>query len=471
MKETITFICNSEKVNAEVNPSTTLLDYLRKELYLTGTKEGCREGDCGACTVLVGEVFNGKVVYKNVNSCLLPLADVNKKHVVTIEGLNAEELSPIQKAFVDEVATQCGFCTPGFIVSLTGWFINAKENSVEEAIEYVAGNICRCTGHTTIKRAINNLAAEFSSASERRIDELVEKKILPEYFINIPKRLNEIENTFDKEKNISSEGYMVSGGTDLFVQKWETLLSSDVKFISSAIDGKHIKIEKNICTVKASTTIAEIEESVQIQKYFPQLAESLKYFGSKPIRNRATVAGNIVNASPIGDMTNILLALNAQLTLDANSTTRKIALKDFYLGYKTLALQKNEMVKEIEFIIPSQNDFFNYEKVSRRTYLDIASVNSTIYLKVNGNNIEEVRISAGGIAPVPLLLVKTNKFLQGKEINKENILRSIDYIQEEISPISDARGSAEYKKLLLRQLIFSHFIKFKPQLINAEDIL
>ncbi len=471
MKETITFICNSEKVNAEVIPSTTLLDYLRKELYLTGTKEGCREGDCGACTVLVGELFNGKVVYRNVNSCLLPMADVNKKHVVTIEGLSAKELSPIQKAFIEEVATQCGFCTPGFIVSITGWFINAKENSVEEAVEYVAGNICRCTGHTTIKRAINNLVAEFSPTSERRIDELVEKKILPEYFIGIPDRLNEIENTFDKEKNISPEGFVVAGGTDLFVQKWETLLSSEVKFISSTVDGKHITIDKNICTLKASTTIAEIEESELLQKHFPKLAESLKYFGSKPIRNRATVGGNIVNASPIGDITNILLALNAQLTLEAKNKTRKIALKDFYLGYKTLALQKDELVKEIEFVIPSQNEFFNYEKVSRRTYLDIASVNSTIYLKLKENIIEEVLISAGGVAPIPLLLVKTNKFLKGKEINKENILRSIDYIQEEISPISDARGSAEYKKLLLRQLIFSHFIKFKPQLFNAEDIL
>ena len=153
MKTKINFICNNEKVSAEVHPGLSLLDFLRNNLALIGTKEGCREGDCGACTILIGELNGNEINYLSVNSCLYSIVGVNRKHVVTIEGLRSEELTVVQKSIVDEGAAQCGFCTPGFIISLTGYFLSNKNFNPNDAIESMDGNICRCTGHSSIIRA------------------------------------------------------------------------------------------------------------------------------------------------------------------------------------------------------------------------------------------------------------------------------------------------------------------------------
>ncbi len=469
----IKFICNQDIVNTSEHPATTVLDFLRKNLHLTGTKEACREGDCGACTILVGELINGELKYKSVNSCLLPLGKINGKHVVTIEGLNKKELNPLQDFIVNEGATQCGFCTPGFIMSTTGYFLNANQFNIDDLISSLDGNICRCTGYASIKRAAQNTIETLKNGNNKNnLDFLVNKNILPEYFLQISDRLKKLEskrNDFINDKG--NKDIIVSGGTDLFVQKPDEILDKNIEFIKPEEHDKIIWQENNICFIHASTTISDIKNSSLLKNIFPKIDNYFALFGSLPIRNSATIGGNIVNASPIGDSTIFFLALNSRLHLNNKNSSREVMMKEFYKGYKNIDLKEDERLEYISFIMPKEKFYFNFEKVSRRTNLDIASVNSVIYLTVNNDKIEEIRISAGGVSPVPILLEKTAEFFKGKEITNENILSASSIAQSEISPISDVRGSEEYKRLLLRQILYSHFLKMFPQLINVEELV
>lgn len=471
----ISFILNNEIIKTNLPSGYVLLDFLRKHQRLTGTKEGCREGDCGACTVLVGEISNDKLIYKTVNSCLFPIGDAHQKHIVTIEGLNSENLNHLQERFVHQGGTQCGFCTPGFIVSSTAYFLSNKKFNLNTALEYIGGNICRCTGYSGIRRALNDTINYLNSSISKNgeidfdnIQELVKIKFIPEYFLSIPERLKQLRL---EEPSHFNKSTIISGGTDLYVQKWEELIDKRVFLLSSRKDLKGIKIVDNEIFVGGATTISEIEESEIITQFIPELKEFIKLFGSKQIRNRATIAGNIVNASPIADMVNILLVLDAKLHLEKNDKLRVIPLQEFYKGYKQLDKDEDEIIKHISFNVPTKNYLFNFEKISRRTYLDIASVNSSFFGYADNGNFINVRLSAGGVAPIPLYLKKASSFISGKTINVENIIECIEIALSEISPISDARGSAEYKKLLLRQLLFAHFEKFFPELISTNLVL
>lgn len=470
MAEEIVFILNNEIVSVDANPAIALLDFIRKEKHMTGTKEGCREGDCGACTVLVGELNGNKVKYHSVNSCLFPFADVKGKHIVTIEGLRNKNLSIIQQSFIDEWASQCGFCTPGFIVSLTGYFLSNEKYNANDAVESMDGNICRCTGHSSIIRAAKKSTELISSRITNyndHINALIKTDLIPAYFNEIPEKLKKLKTKQLVESDITSPEFYISGGTDLYVQKREDLLKAKVKLASFNGVPSKIKIEKGKCIVGARATVSDFMNSEIINQYLPTLKDSLKLFGSLPIRNRATIGGNIVNASPIADMTNILLALNSSVHL---TSERSLFLKEFYKGYKILDLNNGELIESISFDLPAKNSFFNFEKVSQRTYLDIASANSSVYLEMNNGSISNILISAGGVAPIPLYLAKTSEYLIGKEINYINISEATEFAMSEISPITDARGTSEYKSLLLRQLIFAHFIKLFPEKIRIKEI-
>ncbi|MBT8383805.1 MAG: FAD binding domain-containing protein [Ignavibacteria bacterium] len=472
MKAEINFICNNSEIEASVHPGLSLLDFLRKELRLTGTKEGCREGDCGACTILIGEYIGKDIIYHSVNSCLLPIGDVFGKHVVTIEGLNNNELNAVQKSFVEEGASQCGFCTPGFIVSLTGYFLSNKKFNVNHAIESMDGNVCRCTGHFSIIKAAQSSTKFLSkiSSGKNHLNDLMKVGIIPEYFSSIKERLGELKQKTALTQTDSTIKFIIAGGTDLFVQKWEDILDGKVNLLSSNGISNLIKEENRKCIIGARASVTDLIESKIIRKYLPSLTEKLKLFGSLPIRNRATIGGNIINASPIADITSILLALNSTLYLKQKKTERTLPLKDLYKGYKKLDLKKDELIDRISFPLPAENSYFSFEKVSKRTYLDIASVNSSVYLEVDKNQITEIHLSAGGVAPIPLYLKYSSEFLLGKEISSENIHEAVNIALSEIAPISDVRGSKEYKALLLRQLIFAHFITLFPEKVNIKEI-
>jgi len=464
----INFILNNQLVSSDKPSGTCLLDFIRYEMDLPGTKVGCREGDCGACTVLEGTLKNNEVTYKSIISCLTPIGNVHGKHIVTIEGLNMEHLSPVQKALVDNNALQCGFCTPGFVISLTAHTLSKDRSEKQKAIASLSGNICRCTGYKSIEKAagvISDLLKEKSI--EDPVGWLVREKFLPGYFLKIPEKLAEIKkNNHSRDNN----NIIIAGGTDLMVQKAEELIEADLNFFKYRKDLKSISVENGKCIIDASTTAGEIGQSSLIKEFIPEISSYIRLFASEPIRNMATIAGNIVNASPVGDLTIIFLALNAEIVIDGAVQGRTVPLKNLFLGYKKLGINKDEIIRCIEFPIAPKPVLFSFEKVSRRSHLDIASVNSAVQIIMNGDKINECYLSAGGVSPIPLFLTRTSGFLGNKSITPEIILQANKIMQEEISPISDVRGSKEYKRLLLRQLLFAHFLKLFPERISGSDI-
>jgi len=460
----ITFILNDEKFSTGSAAGSSLLDFIRYEMGLPGTKIGCREGDCGACTVLMGSAEDGTLKYKSIVSCLTPLGNAHGKHIVTVEGLNTGHLSPVQKALVDNSATQCGFCTPGIVMALTAFSLADTNATPETAIASVSGNICRCTGYKSIEKAAKVIADTLKNKNiGDPVSWLVEQKHLPDYFLTIAERLTEIHNS---ELLSSHRGVRIAGGTDLMIQKAEELGDSDIISFQDRKDLRGINIIDGRCIIGAAVTMSEVEHSETLRSFLPELPAYMKLIASEPVRNMATVAGNIVNASPIGDLSVILLALNARVTVAGAGEVRTVPLKNFFLGYKKTDLTKEEFISSIAFDYQPGPAIFSFEKVSKRTHLDIASVNSAIRITMKGQNIDECFLSAGGVSPVPLFLVKTSEFFSGKPVTPEIILQANTVMQEEISPISDVRGSAEYKRLLLRQLLLAHFLRLFPEKLN-----
>ena len=459
------FILNNELISTDIAAGTTLLDFVRYHRNLTGTKIGCREGDCGACTILVGEASGEQVKYKSLTSCITPLGNVNGKHVVSIEGLNMEQLSPVQQALVDESGTQCGFCTVGFVVSLCGSCLSDRAPSYDEIINDIDGNICRCTGYKSIERAASNIADLLKLKDcTQPVSWLAKNKFIPEYFTSIPQRLKLLEIEVHQKGQL-----VVGGGTDLYVQKHHETEESFIQFINDRTDMHEINVAENICFVGGACTVSDMMNSNSLNAAFPNLYKHLKLVSSTPIRNIGTVAGNFVNASPIGDLTAFFLALNSTLTLeDESGNSRKLALKEFYLGYKVLNKRQEEVITMIEFSLPDAQTRFNFEKVSKRTYLDIASVNSACSIKVKDGVILNLHASAGGVGPTPIYLARTCEFLVGRELSMESIESAQEIMQHEISPISDVRGTAEYKRTLLNRLFFAHFIEMFPEIFMKE---
>jgi len=468
----IRFILNEKEVVTSLPPGVVLLDFIRYHQHLMGTKIGCREGDCGACTVLVGDIINKELTYQSMTSCLLPLGNAHGKHIVTIEGINNDkELNPVQQAMADEGATQCGFCTPGFVVSLAGFCLNNKEATQQNAIAAVDGNICRCTGYKSIERAAEKLAAIMKERNDEEPSVFTSrKKILPAYFSDIKKRLQQLKDGEKKKAaavvaSVTDKPQVVGGGTDLYVQKHDEIAHASIRFVFDQPSLNGIRKEGNKYIIGPSATVNDLKESPIINEAFPQFDRYAKLVSSTPIRNMATIAGNFINASPIGDFTIFFLALDAQVVLNDLSASssngeglRVLPLKKLYKGYKQLDKKPEEQLEQLWFELPAKNSFFNFEKVSKRTHLDIASVNSAICITMNAGVIENAGVSAGGVGPVPMYLQKTSDFLKGKKISGETIEATIETAWSEISPISDARGSKEYKTLLLGQLIKAHFM-------------
>ncbi|MDQ6763902.1 MAG: FAD binding domain-containing protein, partial [Bacteroidota bacterium] len=405
----IQFILNNKEINTALPPGLLLLDFVRYHQNLMGTKIGCREGDCGACTVLAGELINDELTYRSMTSCLLPLGNVHHKHIVTVEGINMDELNPVQQCMSDEGASQCGFCTPGFVVSLAGFCLSNKPSSYKNAIASIDGNICRCTGYKSIERAALRLTEIMKEKEEGdAIDFVTESKIVPGYFKEIKQRLITLKGNTNGVLQTKNNYKFVGGGTDLYVQQPENMVYADIGFLYDKKDLKGIKKVGNTCYIGPSVTVTDIIESKIFLHHFPQLERFIKLVSSTPIRNMATIAGNFINASPIGDFTIFFLALNAQLVLSDGESERTIPLRKLYKGYKYLDKKEEEFIEKIYFELPSKNTFFNFEKVSKRTHLDIASVNTAISITMNEDEIVTASISAGGVGPTPLYLSLTS---------------------------------------------------------------
>jgi xanthine dehydrogenase small subunit len=447
------FILNQEIIEIDEPLGNSTLDFLRNK-GIKGVKEACHEGDCGACMILLGKLKDDKLVYRAVTSCILPLGEVEGKHVVTIEGLNQKELNPIQQALVDTGGVQCGYCTPGFVISLTGHFMNSELEN-DNILTAIEGNVCRCTGHASIIRAANLLSDKYSSVKESKqqwTKSLIDVRILPSYFSNIADRLRELKKTPQQTK-----GRFIAGGTDLLVQNE----SIENPVFLSEMNLANIWSDANYIYVGAMANTEKIRLSTDLNKVL-DIKNHLFTVSSLPIRKQATIGGNIVNASPIGDLTIYFLALDADISILNGETSRIIKLKDFYKGYKILDLEKGEILEWVR--IRNEEKLFSFEKVAKREHLDIASTNSALSLTLEGKIIKDIHLSAGGVGPIPMHLDKASSFLENKKIDASIIKEAALIALTEISPIDDVRGSAKYKSLLLQQLIYAHFLKLFPEM-------
>lgn len=451
------FILNQNLVRTDLPPGLLVLDYVRHHHRLIGTKEGCKEGDCGACTVLIGEFDGSNVRYMPVTSCLMPLGELHGKHLVTIEGLNLSELTPVQQAIVDEGATQCGFCTSGIVVSLTAYLMqDGVEIDLEGVKMALSGHLCRCTGYRSLKAGTTILQERIGS--QTGIANLVQAGLLPVYFLEIAATLAEIPAPATDFHEHGGKRW-IAGGTDLYVQRGEELPDETVGVLNLNPKLKGIARQNGHLRVGALTTFEEFAHDPEVVRLIPQIDTYMHLIASWQIRNRATLGGNIINASPIGDMTVLLLAMQCTLVLEKGSERRTVPMTEFYRGYKQMDRAVDEILTEIQVPLPATETQIHFEKVSKRKCLDIASVNSAICIRVEDDTIREIGLAVGGVAPIPLFLRETCGFLSDRRLSPETLREAFKIAQSEISPIDDVRGSAAYKRLLTRQLLRAHFVE------------
>jgi len=441
------------------DPNETLLNYIRTKLKKTGTKEGCAEGGCGACTVVLGELKNNKINYRAINSCITLLPTLEGKQLILVEDLISKEgeLHPVQEAMVKYHGSQCGFCTPGFVMSLFSMFkkhSNFKEDIIKESI---SGNLCRCTGYKPIIKAAKSLKKKKIDHFSKNINNIIKllKKINnksikiykndKKYFA--PRYVQELKKIL--KKNINTN--FLSGGTDLSLS-----ITKDRKDINSIVhmnsisELNYIKNNNKYIEIGASTPLIDLE--YYIKKYYPDFTKILKRYGSPQIRNVATVAGNIATASPIGDCLPLLLSLNAQVVLQDLKKTQTLFLDSFFINYRKTKLKKGQFIHSIRIPLFEKNTFKAY-KVSKRFDDDISSICAAFNLEIVKNKIENVRIAYGGMAAIPKRAIFCEKVLLKSLVNEETINKAKEALEKDFKPISDMRASGLYRMEVAKNLL------------------
>ncbi len=474
MRNAIEFILNGHSVRLQdVSPNTTLLEYLRGA-GLTGAKEGCAEGDCGACSVVIlGRDSQGRPCYRAINSCLVPLCLMAGREIVSVEGVaGPRKLHPVQEKMVEGHGSQCGYCTPGFIMSLFEGYYRRDIRHADQLDDQLAGNLCRCTGYRPIRQAALAAFPElhrkkgqdcFAERLNKPVPDLgrVEYEVDGERFLR-PASLDTLLQLLGQ----FPDARLIAGATELGLdlakrfRKFPALIS-----VEAVPELRRIQRTDAEWRVGAAATLTEIEE--QMAGEFPALADMLRLFGSRLIRNRATMGGNLVTASPIGDSAPLLLALDAQVVLvSLQSTTagtlaplseRTLPIAEFFLAYRKTALRPGEILQTI--IVPrgaSQPGTSRkcaWYKVSKRREMDISTVAACFTLDLDsGGVVRHARLAYGGVAPMPVRARKTEQALVGRRWCEETIKAVLPLLETEFTPISDLRGSAEYRRALITSL-------------------
>ncbi len=437
----------------------TLSRYLREQKRETGTKIVCEEGDCGACTVLIGKAEGKTIRYLPLNSCIQYIFQADLTHVVTVEGLSRDGLTPVQDAMVRCHGAQCGYCTPGFIMAMHAVFEEKKTCSAADAQRGMTGNLCRCTGYEPI------IKAAMEVRDEPRIDALYPSApILKD--LSSKESAVRIGNFFKPAtlgeaiafKAENPKCTIVQGATDVGVWRNKRAFEAPSYLSLSAIEGLgEIALRDGALEAGGRVTLAQFEEAAA--KHVPEMAAILDRFGSPQIKNAGTLAGNIANGSPIADTLPFLYVMDAELELTGRNGTRSVPIGSFYRGYKTLDLAQDEIITKIRIPLPRRGEILKLYKVSKRSHLDISSFTAAFLIRMAGARIDAVRIAFGGVGPVVLRLPKTEAFLQGKSLDLATFEGAGAIAREEIKPISDVRGSAEFRLQLgeniLRKLYYA----------------
>jgi xanthine dehydrogenase small subunit len=433
----------------------TLSRFLRYDQRETGTKIVCEEGDCGACTVLVGRRENGALTYRPINSCIQFLFQLDCTHIVTVEGLaRGGELTPVQDAMVRCHGAQCGYCTPGFIMAMAGMYectSHPTENDVRAAL---TGNLCRCTGYTSI------IKAALEATAQPKIEQLYPSAPIVDAIQQYERDEVRIENFFKaaslesaiRFKSENAKCVIVQGATDFGVWCNKRGYVAEAMLSLDAVDGLgDIRQVDGALVVGGRASLADFE--VAVRELVPELAPIMDRFGSPQIKNAGTLAGNIANASPIADTLPFLFVTNASLELTGLSGTRTVAISDFYLGYKKLALAPDEIITRIVIPLPSKSETLRLYKISKRSHLDISSFTAAMLMRRNDGRVDSIRIAYGGVAPVVLRLPKTEQFLAGKTLARETFAEAGEIARGEVAPISDVRGSRDFRLQLAENVL------------------
>ncbi len=428
-------------------PDTMLLDYLRLTEKSRGTKEGCNEGDCGACTVVLGEVQNDRMIYKAVNACILFLGQIHGKELITVEDLAAgEKLHPVQQAMVNAHASQCGFCTPGFVMSLFALGHDKTRVTRDDVTTAIAGNLCRCTGYRPIidagLKACNNMQDKFAIDAEKSIA-LLAKISDSDLFVG------DERNFFAAPSSAASlarlvaqypQARIMAGATD--VGLWVTKQFKSQKQIihtGRAKDFAEVLEHNSALHIGAGATYTDALEA--LTRLAPDIGAVMHRLGSVQVRNSGTIGGNIANGSPIGDMPPLLIALGATLTLRKGETERQMPLEDFFIDYGKQDRKPGELVWRIDVPFLNYNQIFKAYKITKRFDQDISAVLGAFLFTLNDDRITEVRIAFGGMAATPKRAPKTEAALHGKTLREAMAVTLDDY-----TPIADMRASAEYRR-------------------------
>lgn len=468
----ISFWLNGKAQSALVPPAMTTLQFLQQTQQLFGTKCSCNEGDCGACTVVVASAREGKIFYEAVTSCLYSAAKLHGQHLITIEGLGTpDQLHPIQKKMLEHHSTQCGYCTPGFVMSLFALLAMNANPSEEEILRALEGNLCRCTGYDSILVAARDLAQNQNGEPVvpqwcREVEaeifgfqgeiEYVETRGGPLLHCRnylLPKSLEELAGIAEQNQGFA----FVSGGTDIMVQMNVQRKSFPLLVDLSAIAGLDlICFTRQGIRIGANVTYSMLLQSGIIKTDLPVLHELVKHIASTQIRNFATLAGNIANASPIGDSLPLLLALDASLELFSAEGERTLPLSEFYLDYRKTALQKGEMIKAVLIPVPRRDAFVKSIKAAKRKAVDISSVVTAVLIDTENGRIKTARLAAGGVAVVPKLSIQFLKAMQNMELRGLHAEEIAAYVAAEFVPITDVRGSREYRSKLVRNHVYAY---------------
>jgi xanthine dehydrogenase small subunit len=469
MKSVVSFVLDDQvtelqfKQNSGLKPTTTVLQYLRSLPNHRGVKEGCAEGDCGACTVVLGELGgDNQMRYRAVDSCLVFLPMIHGKQLITIENLRAPDssLHPVQEALVKSFGSQCGFCTPGIVMSLFALYKtnnNPTRTDIEDAL---SGNLCRCTGYRPIIEAAENACVNkgVDHFSKKESDIIKLLKRINDHAIAIETATQRyyqpgtVEQALELNYN-NPQALLICGATDIALRytKNHELLSNLID-ISNIHELKHISDDNRTLKFGAATLLNSILPVVR--ESFPALHHAIRFFGSNQIRNMATIAGNIVTASPIGDLPPVLMAYNAIIKTHGKMGKRNIELQDFISGYRKTVLQQDEIISEIE--IPKLNDhsMVKFYKISKRQDVDISSVSGAFRLERNGNHaVKDIKLIYGGMAEMTKRAGNAEAFLKKKTWDRYTVEQAMPLLEKDFSPISDARSSAQGRITAAKNLL------------------
>lgn len=473
----------------DIDPTMTVLHYLRDELRRTGTKEGCAEGDCGACTVVLATLYGERIRFRAVNACLQFVPTLDGKALFTVESLQGPEgsLHPVQQAMVECHASQCGFCTPGFVMSLFALYKSEPHPSRQGINDALAGNLCRCTGYRPIIEAAQRmyhakstsadteqqwLCRPFSAASDRevtageramieRLGALQHRQTLElqgprPYFA--PTTLENLAELMQRYP----DACLLAGGTDvgLWVTKQQRELET-VIYVGNVQALTRLQVHDSFIEVGAAVTLSDAYDL--LAAYYPDMAVLFRRFASPPIRNVATLGGNIANGSPIGDSMPALMALGVTLRLRHGAHTRELPCEAFYLGYRQTALLPGEFIECIHIpLLPSGCHFHTY-KVSKRFDQDISAVCGAFCLELMGGLVRSMRMCYGGMAATPQRAVHCEQALVGQPWTEAVLAAAAEALEQDYTPITDMRASSDYRRLVAKHLLRRFYLETSGQ--------